>query len=226
MQKLRKGNLLRVLGIFLVLLTSLTTYAEKPTAKKIMFFGDSTTGWLAERLQAYGEKNGFEVATVVWDGATMNKYAKNATKLKQYITAAKPDAVFVSLGMNDMGVTNPEARLNDSLQKIKGAIGNIPIIWVGPASWPAHPTWGPSLDKWMPTKLGAGHYYSSLSLSLPRQSKTNPHPTRIGANKWIDSVVKWIKDGHAAINLPGYNMPDKATARPKSYTYKRMREAL
>lgn len=223
----RSEHLIRwVMTFILLFITSITCLANKPVVKKIMFFGDSTTGWLAERMQAYGEKNGFEVAVITWDGATMKKYANNAAKLKQYINSAKPDAVFVSLGMNDMGVTNPEARLGDSLQKIKSAIGDIPVIWVGPVSWPAHSTWGPSLDKWIPTKLGKDHYFSSLGLILPRQSKTNPHPTRAGANKWGDALVKWMKEGNSAVALPGYATPDKSYSRPKNYTYKRMKEML
>ena len=131
------GKFYRIAFLLFLSLLSLQTFAEKPVVKKIMFFGDSTTGWLAERLQAYGEKNGFEVATVVWDGATMRKYANNAAKLKQYITASHPDVVFVSLGMNEMGTAKPETQLAGHMQKIKNTIGNIPIIWLGPVSWPA-----------------------------------------------------------------------------------------
>lgn len=220
------GKFYRIAFLLFLSLLSLQTFAEKPVVKKIMFFGDSTTGWLAERLQAYGEKNGFEVATVVWDGATMRKYANNAAKLKQYITASHPDAVFVSLGMNEMGTAKPETQLAGHMQKIKNTIGNIPIIWLGPVSWPAHPKWGPALDKWLPSTLGEGHYFSGLGLQLPRQSKTNPHPTRAGANKWVDELIKWMKEGHAAVNLPGYAAPTKSFSRPKSYIYKKMSAPL
>ena len=221
-----KGILNGILILFIVLITAPSSFAEKPAAKKIMFFGDSTTGWLAERLQAYGDKNGFEVATLVWDGATMKKYANNAEKLKQHIASAKPDAVFVSLGMNEMAATNPEAQLGSYLQKIKNTIGDIPIIWVGPVSWPGHTTWGPALDKWLASELGEGSYFSSLGLILPRQSKTNPHPTRAGANKWTDALMEWIKEGHSAIALPGYSAPAKEFSRPSNYVYKKMSAPL
>lgn len=221
-----KGLLNRILMLLALLFTALSSFAEKPVAKKIMFFGDSTTGWLAERLEAYGEKNGFEVATLVWDGATMKKYAGNAEKLKQHIASAKPDAVFVSLGMNEMAANNPRSQLGGYLDKIKATIGDIPIVWVGPVSWPGHTTWGPALDTWLSSDLGETHYFSSLGLILPRQSKTNPHPTRAGANKWTDALVEWIKEGHSAISLPGYAAPAKEFSRPQSYVYKKMSAPL
>ena len=34
--------------------------------KNVLFIGDSMTGWMADRLNAYGEKNGFKVSSVVW----------------------------------------------------------------------------------------------------------------------------------------------------------------
>ena len=221
-----KGTLHRVLTFLIVLISALPSFAEKPVAKKIMFFGDSTTGWLAERLQAYVHKNGYDVSSLIWDGATMKKYANNADKLKQHIASVKPDAVLVSLGMNEMAATNPEAQLGGYLEKIKNTIGDTPIVWVGPVSWPGHTTWGPALDKWLSSELGEDHYFSSLGLILPRQSKTNPHPTRAGANKWTDTLVEWIKEGNSAITLPGYSAPAKEFSRPSHYVYKKMSAPL
>ena len=68
------------------------TYASFPftednnghTVKNVLFIGDSQTGWMGERLTAYGVENGFEVATITWDGATPQKYA-NSGKLPSLI---------------------------------------------------------------------------------------------------------------------------------------------
>ncbi len=43
--------------------------------KNVLIIGDSMTGWMAERLNAYGQINGFDVATIVWDGSTISKWA-------------------------------------------------------------------------------------------------------------------------------------------------------
>ena len=176
---------------------------DRPVARKILFLGDSMTGWLSERLNAYGKENGFEVATVVWDGSTIKKWG----------------------GMNELFEANPESQLRSRLEAIVGAAGDIPVIWIGPPSWPGHNK-GETLNKWLADNLGEGHFYRSFDLTLPRQSKTNPHPTREGMIKWMDSAVEWIqKDG--AVRLPGIKKPaGEQMSRGKTFIYKRMKESL
>lgn len=197
---------------------------DRPVARKILFLGDSMTGWLSERLNAYGKENGFEVATVVWDGSTIRKWG-SSPRLTSVITRQDPDAIFISLGMNELFEANPESQLRSRLDAIVGAAGDIPVIWIGPPSWPGHNK-GETLNKWLADNLGEGHFYRSFDLTLPRQSKTNPHPTREGMIKWMDSVVEWIqKDG--AVRLPGIKKPaGEQMSRGKTFIYKRMKESL
>lgn len=216
----------QILILMICLISSISVMAQTPVAKKIFIFGDSMTGWMAERLQAYGEKNGFEVSTLIWDGATMKKYASSSAALSKYIAAARPDAVIVCLGMNEMASPDPAKQLSGSLNKIISTIGDIPMLWVGPCSWPGKPKWGPGFDKWMDSTLGSDRYFTSLGLKLARQSNTNPHPTRQGMNKWTDDIVKWIEAGDATFELPGYASPTKEFSRPKNYTYRKMKAAL
>lgn len=196
----------------------------KPVAQKILFLGDSMTGWMAERLNAYGDENGFEVATVVWDGSTLPKWG-NSDSLKELIEEQKPDAIMVSLGMNDMFETNPEARFGDDLSAILNAFGEIPYLWVGPPTWPGHQQ-GEVFNSWLEERLGHGNFFRSDSLTLPRQSSSNPHPTRGGIEKWIDLVVEWIPE-NANFSLPGTQDPgDGKMTRGKTFIYKRMKEKL
>ena len=197
---------------------------DRPVARKILFLGDSMTGWLSERLNAYGKENGFEVATVVWDGSTIKKWG-SSPRLTSMITRQDPDAIFISLGMNELFEANPESQLRSRLEAIVGAAGDIPVIWIGPPSWPGHNK-GETLNKWLADNLGEGHFYRSFDLTLPRQSKTNPHPTREGMIKWMDSAVEWIqKDG--AVRLPGIKKPaGEQMSRGKTFIYTRMKESL
>lgn len=197
---------------------------DRPVARKILFLGDSMTGWLSERLNAYGKENGFEVATVVWDGSTIKKWG-SSPRLTSMITRQDPDAIFISLGMNELFEANPESQLRSRLEAIVGAAGDIPVIWIGPPSWPGHNK-GETLNKWLADNLGEGHFYRSFDLTLPRQSKTNPHPTREGMIKWMDSAVEWIqKDG--AVRLPGIKKPaGEQMSRGKTFIYKRMKDSL
>lgn len=190
-------------------------------AGTILFVGDSMTGWLAERLNAYGEANGFTVVAEIWDGSTIRKWGSD-TYLAQAVARYKPDAVFVSLGLNELFETNPEKRLRKSMDSIKKAIGDVPVIWIGPLSWPGK-NMGSNLNSWLADEMGEGHYFDSFDMSLPRQGKNNPHPTREATAKWMDAIVRWLQtDG--AVKLPGYESPAREKmSRPKVFNYRRMK---
>lgn len=190
---------------------------------KVLFIGDSMTGWLSERLNAYGENNGFEVATVIWDGSTISKWG-NSPKLARLIEEQNPDAVFLSLGMNELFEANP-SKLHDEVSKIKEAIGDRPFVWVGPPSWPGYDK-GKILNDWLEKELGEESFFRSFNLKLPRQSAKNPHPTREGMVEWMDAVVNWLPD-HSSVHLDTTNTPPaNHMSRGKTFIYKRMKETL
>ena len=125
------------------------------------------TGWMAERLNAYGRANGFEVATVVWDGSTIRKWA-DSPRLSSLIRQQDPDAVFVSLGMNELLEKNPRTRLESSMTKLKKAFGDVPALWIGPPSWPGKPG-GDALNEFIAEEMGEGHFFLSSELDLQRR---------------------------------------------------------
>ena len=219
-----------ILSLLIIMLSGAVASAEehldadqKPV-KKILFIGDSMTGWLSERLNAYGEKNGFEVQTVVWDGSTIKKWA-SSPRLAEIIKKDNPDAVFVSLGMNELFEANPERQLKPSVEKIKHAVGDRRLLWVGPPSWPGYDK-GKVLDDWLRREVGERNYFPSLGLKIPRQSKKNPHPTRTGMIEWMDTVVNWLPQ-HSDIRLITDTHPGASEmSRGKSFVYKRMKETL
>ena len=212
-------------AVFMIVVASLTALANEPAkhAEKVLFIGDSMTGWLAERLNAYGEKNDFEVATVVWDGSTINKWGNNP-QLAKIVKEQNPDVVFVSLGMNELLESNP-SRFSNEIENIRHAIGDRKIVWVGPPSWPGRGE-GKSLNDWLEKELGESSFFRSSDLKLPRQSAKNPHPTRQGMVEWMDAIVKWIPE-HSDANLNLEHKPEGAhMSRGKTFIYKRMKETL
>ena len=224
-----------LMTVMALLLSGFTAMAARPDdeplptrndlepAKRVLFLGDSMTGWMAERLNAYGDDNDFEVATIVWDGSTLSKWAETPD-LAEIIAEQNPDAIIISLGMNEMFESQP-SRFQPELEQIIAAFGDTPFLWIGPPSWPGH-TQGEIFDAWLAENLGEGNYFSSLQLDLPRQSKNNPHPTRQGIEKWIDDVVVWMPE-HSNISLPVVNTPEEGKmSRGKTFIYKRMNEKL
>lgn len=213
----------KYMALIACILLSLTCYAAN--AGRVLFIGDSMTGFLANRMSAYGEANGFQVDVVIWDGATVQKYA-NSPSLPSIINSHHPDMVIVSLGLNNLGESNPEARLGASVDKIIKAVGNRQLIWIGPPSWPGKGNMGTNLDSWFAKKLGSNRYFSTFDLQLPRQSRTNPHPTQAGCSTVIDKLADWIEARPSVeINLD-HTPADGKTARPKAMTYKRMKQTL
>jgi hypothetical protein len=192
--------------------------------RKVLFLGDSMTGWMGERLNAYGDINGFEVATVVWDGSTIAKWASTRT-LGKLIEEQAPDAILVCLGMNDMFEQRPETRLKNKTETLIDAFGDTPFLWIGPPSWPGHSE-GEAFNAWMESELGDRRYFKSFDLPLPRQSKSNPHPTRAGIESWMDEVVEWIP-GNSDLDFESLTPPPPGkVSRGKTFIYKRMKEQL
>ena len=197
---------------------------QETLIRKVLIVGDSMTGWMAERLNAYGVKDGFEVATVVWDGSTIRKWGASP-RLAQIVAEQKPDVVFISLGMNELFERNPQKTLGESLDHIVAAMGDTPYIWIGPPSWPGHDE-GRILVDWLASRLGPHRFFNSFNLDLARQSRTNPHPSRTGMIEWVDDFVEWLP-ANSDLRFPSLDAPAaNAMSRGKVFIYKRMKEQL
>lgn len=210
--------------IILLALLPVLAIAKNPV-KRVLFIGDSMTGWMGERFGAYGDKNGFSVSTYTWDGSTIKKWA-GTPRLKTIVAEQNPDVVFVCLGMNDMFQRNPEQAFGTYLTQIRHAIGNREIVWVGPPSWPGK-NMGNQFNDWMRQQLGHS-YFDSSELTLPRQSKSNPHPTREGIIRWVDEIIDWLGE-NPEFSFPGLDKPaagERQMSRGKTFVYKRMKESL
>lgn len=198
----------------------------KSAIKKVLFIGDSQTGWMGERLTAYGAENGFDVATITWDGATPQKYAKSG-KLPSLIAKHKPDVVFINLGMNELLERNPQTNLGPSITAIKKAIGKTPFVWIGPLSWPGKGK-GETLVNWLKNSVESspnGHFYYASDEVIPRQSRTDPHPTRNGAALLVDHIIEWLPT--TDLNFPSLRKPaGEQMKRGKTFIYKRMNQSL
>lgn len=209
-------------SLLCIVTSAVSVHAED--ARKLLFMGDSMTGWMAERVCAYGEANGFEVATIVWDGSTIRKWGECAPKISEYVEQIDPDAVFICLGLNESAEKHPEANLDSALSAIIDAVGERDIVWVGPPTWPGK-DYGEPLNSWLAGKLGDSRYFDSQSLVLPRQSATNPHPSREGMNAWADALMEWVPL-NSSVNLPGTKRPETDHKRGPVFIYRKMKDQL
>lgn len=162
------------------------TVAETDTTvRSVLIFGDSMTILVANRLAAYGEKNGYEVASVTWDGSSSISWSSCDT-LENYIARYRPDFIMVTLGSNELFLKNFDKR-KPFVEKLIAKIGDIPFVWIGPPNWKEDV----GFNAMMRSTLPRGTFFDSNGLDLPRGAD-RIHPTPRGGIIWTDSIMRWI----------------------------------
>lgn len=172
------------------------------TVKKIFVFGDSMTSLLANRIADYGEKNGYSVTSVTWDGSSTLGWC-NSDKLTKNLAETKPDFIFISLGGNEINLMNPSAR-SKYVKQLLEHIEGIPFIWVGPPIKGKDTKFEDMIKELIPE----GTYFKTeMDLEL---GPDHIHPTRRGAGVWVDSIMRWMpKTPHPILS----EMPDSTTPK-------------
>ena len=185
--------------------------AELDTASKtILFVGDSMLEGLGPRMASYAKKNGHKLYNVIWYSSTSEIWGSCDT-LTYFIRKFKPDYILVSLGANELFVSNIKKKRAKYVQNILKQIGNIPYVWIGPPNW--KPDTG--INDLLQETLPAGNFFLTNGMKFDR-AKDGAHPTRNSAVLWMDSVATWIK---TKSNHPiKIEKPEEKTARANSVT--------
>jgi len=143
---------------------------------------------LGPRLAAYAEENGHTLVNVIWYSSTTEVWGRTE-KLKEYIAEYQPDYIFVSLGGNELFVSNIRDRRQKYLDNMLSQIGDIPFVWIGPPNW--KPDTG--INEMLAETLRPGQFYLSYT---PDQhydrARDGAHPTRASASAWMDRVCAWV----------------------------------
>lgn len=182
------------------------------TVSSVLIFGDSMTVLVANRLAAYGEKNGYAVTSVTWDGSSTVAWSSCDT-LDNVIAHAKPDFIVVTLGSNELFLKNFDSRI-PHVRKIVEKFHGTPFVWIGPPNWKEDQGFTAMMRRALP----AGTFYDSNHLDLPR-GPDHIHPTPSGGISWTDSIMAWIPFSAHPIRA---ERPDKGvrTRSHNSYYYK------
>lgn len=158
-------------------------------AQRILFIGDSMLEGLSPRLAAYCTHNGHKLYSVIWYSSTSKVWGES-DKLAAYIRSIRPTYVFISLGANELFVTDIISKRRDCVRKIIADIGNIPYLWIGPPNW--KPDTG--INALIGEETKEGTFFVSNGMTFDR-AKDGAHPTRTSAALWMDSVARWMP-GH------------------------------
>lgn len=172
------------------------------TVHSVLVFGDSMTHHLAMSISKYGTKNNYKVLGVTWESSSIPGW-RNSGKIRKYMEMSKPDFVIISLGSNEMGLKSFERRIPD-IKGIISQIGDIPYIWVGPPLWKEDKGLYPVLEKAIPK----GKVFKIEDMDISR-GPDHVHPTRRGADQWVDSLMRWIKKSEHPILT---EIPDSGTS--------------
>lgn len=174
--------------------------------KTILFFGDSMLEGLSPRLAAYCKASGHRLYTVIWYSSTSERWG-SSPRLSEYIQRLKPDYIFISLGANELFVSNIIEKRTKFVKKILSDIGDIPYVWIGPPNWKEDT----GINRMVYDNAAEGCFFLSDGMHFDRK-KDGAHPTAPSARQWMDSVVRWMPE-HCAHPIL-MRQPQEQSARP------------
>ncbi len=155
-------------------------------SKTILFLGDSMLEGLSPRLAHYAHANGHKLYSVIWYSSTTEIWAQSG-KITKYINEIHPDYIFISLGGNELFVTDIIKKRDKFVKQILKEIGDIPFVWIGPPNW--KPDTG--INDMIASNVPQGEFFLSDGMHFDR-SRDGAHPTRESAILWMDSIARWM----------------------------------
>lgn len=193
-----------------------TTVERAPldtTKKNILFIGDSMLERLSPRIAAYAEENGHQMNTVIWYGSSTEVWATSG-RAKECIRKYRPDYIIISLGGNELFITDIIARRTKYVKQIVADFAGIPYVWIGPPNWKKDT----GINKMIQSVVPKGNFYLSYTPDQHyERAKDGAHPTPASAAKWADRICKWIvEESNNPIVL---NLPQKARAYCHTETF-------
>lgn len=182
------------------------------TIKSVLIFGDSMTILVANRMAAYGQKNGYEITSVTWDSSSSVGWG-NCDTLDNFIRRCHPDFIMVTLGSNELFLRDFTKRA-ENVKNVVKKMGDIPFVWIGPPNWKKDQGFNEMLEATLP----AGTFFRTEGMELPRRND-HIHPTQEGGNIWTDSIMRWIPNSAHPI-LAEYPDSGVKTLPHNSYYYR------
>lgn len=175
-------------------------------AQTILLIGDSMLEGLTPRLAAYADRNGHKLYAAMWYSSTSAVWGRSR-KLERYIARVRPTFVIVSLGANELFVSDIRRKRAQYVRNILDQIGDIPYLWIGPPNWKDDT----GINALLSESTAPGCFFLSDGMTF-RRAKDGAHPTRESAAEWADSIMRWMPANSAhPIRM---ELPDVAKGRP------------
>jgi len=158
-----------------------------PKETLILHVGDSFAGSLGvplgKRFKAAGMRTVLEFQT-----ASYVPTWASGKELPGYINKFSPSLVIITLGANEVELTNPEQRAS-AVKRLVGKLGGRPCVWVIPPLW--KPDTG--IFKVIRENVAPCRVLESDSIvrDLPLR-KDKIHPSDEAREVWADAVLAWL----------------------------------
>jgi hypothetical protein len=162
--------------------------APLPQGTKVLQVGDSFAAALGielgKRLKAAGVRTSLEYKT-----ASYVPTWAFGPELPKLVSNYQPDLVLVTLGANEVEITDPAQRAG-AVQRLVKKLGDRPCVWILP------PLWKPDTGLMQVIKDNAAPCKvldsSTLVKDLPR-GPDHIHPNAQGRETWAEAVFQWLK---------------------------------
>jgi hypothetical protein len=163
-----------------------------PAGTKVLHVGDSFAGALGLPLGSIFEQAGVRSVLKHTDASYLTDWAWDGN-LQKYIWKYNPDLIIITLGANELEISEPELRAK-TIKKIVATVGDVPCVWVAIPLW-AGPKNG-LLDV-IARNVAPCVYMDTNTLmnaqSMPR-IHDGIHPTASAREAWASDVALWLRE--------------------------------
>lgn len=159
-----------------------------PAGTTVLHVGDSFAGALGVELNRRLRAAGIH-AILEYQTATYIPTWASGKDLEKFLDHYRPDLVLVTLGANELEITDPESRA-PTVRRLVAHLGGRPCVWVGPSLWPGA---RPELLAVIRANVAPCAYLDSEAIvpGLPR-ARDHIHPSTPARAVWADAVVDWL----------------------------------
>lgn len=161
-----------------------------PRGTTVLTVGDSMAQALGVSLGRRLKQRGLRHFMAAKAGTRLADFAGPRMALWQDLAFHDPDLVIISLGGNEVTLSQPEHRVW-AIEKLLELVGDRPCVWVATPLWPGFEDAG--ILEVIRTHVGQCEYVDTNAL-IPHMERTNDriHPTWPERERWADLMVRWL----------------------------------
>lgn len=125
------------------------------------------------------------------------------SKLSRLVGDYHPDLVIITLGANEVTLTDPWARA-DAVTRLVKTVGDTPCVWVTPPLWRKDT----GIIEVIKQRAKPCLVFDSDAVAGPISRQPDSiHPSNAGGAVWAEAFWKWLLDHRAPAPLQGEHLP-------------------